>query len=62
MYVASGQKQGDLSKRGASLPDLERERECVCVRDREETKAEEEDERNSVLCANCWRGLRGEGR
>lgn len=39
-----------------------RERESVCVRDREETKAEEEDERNSVLCANCWRGLRGKGR
>ncbi len=60
MYVASGQNQGDLSKRGASLRDLERE--SVCVRDREETKAEEEDERDSVLCANCWRGLRGEGR
>ncbi len=35
MYVASGHKQGDLSKRGASLPDLERERESVCVCERQ---------------------------
>ncbi len=36
-----------------------RERVSVCVRDREETKAEEEDDRDSVLCELLARIARG---